>query len=77
MRSGGKLTVEGVECSTQSAVAKRHTTPNVTRACVLLPVDAVGFVAPAEAEAQKHAHGKIKHFWIPAYAGMTEKTLLR
>jgi hypothetical protein len=40
-------------------------------------VDAKGFVAPAKAEADKHAHKKIKTFWIPAYAGMTEKTLLR
>ena len=36
-----------------------------------------GFVAPAKAGAQKHAHKKIKHFWILAGAGMTEKTLLR
>ena len=39
--------------------------------------DAKGFVAPAKAGVQKHAHKKIKHFWIPACAGMTEKTLLR
>jgi len=39
-------------------------------------VAAIGFVAPAKAEAQKHADGKIKHFWIPADAGMTEDTLL-
>jgi hypothetical protein len=40
-------------------------------------VDAKWSVAPAQAGAQKYAHKEIKHFWIPAYAGMTEKTLLR
>jgi hypothetical protein len=31
-------------------------------------VDAKGFVVPAQAGAQKHAHKKIKHYWIPAPA---------
>jgi len=55
-------------------VRKKHAAITFDR--YIQQLDAIGFVAPAKAEAQKHAHRKIKHFWIPAYAGMTEKTLL-